>query len=116
MDKKIKMGGIQLALGNKFTAAPVHYHQHAMSHLLVGKKKWYMWPVRHSYYSNLPFIEELNRNQIRKEKYALKCIQNPGDIIYVPHRSSHSTMNLGSVNLGWSDEISYLPRNFYMFA
>ena len=33
-DKKIKMGGIQLAMGGKFSAAPVHYHQHAMSHLL----------------------------------------------------------------------------------
>lgn len=64
-----------------------HKHNAAFFLLLVGRKKWYMA-------ASSPPLEEPTHPEFYTTKSSHKCIQQPGEILYVPDEWYHEIFNL----------------------
>ena len=96
---------VQFYLGPAFSGAPPHHHNHAWNALAFGRKRWwacypivrqasgagerqrrrrFLWPPAHSFYSRLPIIDFLRdvypslppaRRPLEVRKTTRKCIE-----------------------------------------
>ena len=94
----------QLGLGGVGRGAPIHYHNYAFAHLVVGEKLWIFNPPRYTLYSNNPISMEMQSKEFKKRsENTLFCTQYAGDILFVPRLWSHGTLTL-KPSLSFSDE------------
>lgn len=88
---------VQLAIGGKGTGAPPHYHKAAVNTLFYGRKKWFLMPPTSTVYTSQSAQEWFSRRQDdpeRRHSSVLECVQQPGDLIFVPDFWGHATLNL----------------------
>lgn len=91
---------VQLAIGGKRTGAPPHYHKAAVNTLFYGRKKWFFMPPTSTVYTSQSAQEWLSsrhEHRAKREedgKTILECVQQPGDLIFVPDFWGHATLNL----------------------
>ena len=86
----------QFYLGAAGTGAPMHFHVHAYNVLVHGRKRWMVMPPRHGVYSKQHITSWLHGDykQHKADNEVLECIQEPGDVIYIPMDWSHGVLNL----------------------
>ena len=116
----------QFYLGGPGSGAPPHYHEDAWNVLAYGKKAWYIVPPSAAEYMTVPIHEYIlevlpktkdklvsttNKNITTSSTSSfwgpnsrpLTCIQEAGDVIYVPHGWGHGVLNLETV-IGYAVE------------
>ena len=82
---------VQLAIGPMDSGAPPHYHKAAVNTMFYGRKKWYLFPPKDAVYTSLSSKEWLERHGTEG---ALECVQQAGDVLFVPDFWGHGTINL----------------------
>ena len=88
--------GVQFYLGPAGSGAQPHMHEHAWNLAVHGAKRWMIWPPSRSFYAARPAREFAAEAvpTMGGEDAPLTCIQHSGDLLYVPAKWGHSTVNL----------------------
>merc|ERR1719491_1566189 len=73
------------------SGATLHWHAAALNILYVGRKKWRVRPPRHRGFTGM--TAQGVRDRIQGEPFALRCLQPPGDLFYIPDHWGHMTIN-----------------------
>ena len=112
-------------LGPAGSGAPVHFHGHAVNVLAYGAKRWFLYPpaaARYSKRAAQPFARDLHaaaaaaapeEAAAKKEREddgasawePLECVQEAGDLMFVPTLWAHGTLNLKQ-SIGVAYELS----------
>ena len=81
----------QFYQGAAGTGAPMHVHIDAWNCLVYGEKRWFLMPPFKGVYSAMPVMQWV------KSQYssinAIECVQQEGDVLYVPKYWSHAVLN-----------------------
>lgn len=87
---------IHFFLGSANSGAPFHIHADAINVITKGRKKWFIAPPIQALYSRKHIAQWLKEDYeaIAKEKRPLECVQEEGDIVYIPFDWGHATINL----------------------
>ena len=89
---------VQFAVGPRGSGAPVHYHKAAVNTLVYGRKQWWISPPRDAAFSNVPAADYIAADgpasAERAGRVVLRCVQWPGDVLYLPDYWGHATVNL----------------------
>lgn len=99
----------QFYLGTAGTGAPAHFHTHAYNVLVHGRKKWALMPPRAGLYSTQHiqvWRKSTEYKQMRAAGDLLECIQEPGDVLYVPTAWAHGVLNLDT-SVGYAMEFAF---------
>ena len=116
---------LQFFLGPAGSGAPVHFHGHAVNVLAYGAKRWFLYPpaaARYSKRAAQPFARDLHaaaaaaaseEAAAKKEREddgasawePLECVQEAGDLMFVPTLWAHGTLNLKQ-SIGVAYELS----------
>jgi hypothetical protein len=92
--------GVQLSIGGANSGATYHWHQAAWNALLVGgTRRWHFLRPRDTAHSRIPA-----RDQPAGE-HELTCVQEVGDVVYIPSSWGHRTVNEGDVVISVSKEV-----------
>ena len=80
---------------------------------MFGRKRWFLWPPSAAGYSAHPVLDYLadvhaNKTAADGRLRPLECIQEAGDVMYVPWQWGHMTLNLGEVQ-GMATEFDFCP-------
>ena len=92
----------QFYLGGPNTGAPFHYHHDAVNILAFGAKRWFLQPPSSAVYSveppliwfNRQIMENLSTNDPSDTSGIFECIQQEGDVLFVPESWGHATLNI----------------------
>lgn len=86
---------IHFFLGSSNSGAPFHIHADALNVITIGKKQWWLYPPTKALYSRKHVALWLKEDlaQMPEEDRPLACVQEAGDIIYVPFDWGHATLN-----------------------
>jgi histone arginine demethylase JMJD6 len=106
----------QLALGPLGSGSPLHFHEDAVNALVYGVKRWDLLPPSKTLFSiEPPWCPPTATGSGGSDDTsstsggtggsassvcgappdgAVRCVQLPGDLMYVPRRWAHSTLNL----------------------
>lgn len=105
-------------LGQKGTGAPHHVHSDALNLVVTGKKRWWVVTPRNSVWSKrhiLELADEGNGGPWKEpivgdsgthpddwdeENDPMECVQDAGDLVYVPADWGHAVMNLEDDTFG----------------
>lgn len=77
--------GSQFMWGPEGSGAPMHHHRDAWNGLVFGRKAWWFQPP--SVATSATFVSDQWVSDYR-------CVQEPGDFVYVPDSWSHAVYNL----------------------
>ena len=94
---------VQFYLGCAGSGAPNHFHSAAGNLLVYGRKAWYLQPPGAAAYSIIPAREYLRRYAEEADVLGLRCVQEAGDLLYVPSNWGHTTLNLRA-SVGFAQE------------
>ena len=88
----------QFFVGPPGSAAPMHFHEDAINALAFGRKHWALVPPHRAEFSTLPGLRWLEANVgldggSSRGVGAMQCMQEAGDIMYVPHGWGHAVIN-----------------------
>ncbi|CAK0862546.1 unnamed protein product [Prorocentrum cordatum] len=74
----------------------MHFHQDALNALAYGRKRWLMLPPPRAVYSKRHPLELLDdeRYLAGGDLETWECMQEAGDIMYVPNHWAHATINI----------------------
>ena len=81
----------QFYLGKAKMGAPMHMHIDAWNILVYGQKRWFIMPPFQGYYSAQPIMEWFEAEY--PKIHVLECMQEAGDILYIPKYWSHAVLN-----------------------
>lgn len=87
-------------VGSSMSGINFHSHTDAYNGLVSGRKRWLIYDHRrvreppHRAYGTLRWLREV-LPRVAAEEAPLQCMQEPGDLIYVPQGFWHATINLG---------------------
>ena len=87
----------QFGLGPACAGAPLHYHEDAWNLLLDGAKLWWLQPPHERAYSSVPPARALMAAHEPTDvgsRHGVLCLQQPGDLLYVPRHWAHRTLNV----------------------
>lgn len=89
---KVQRLSTQFSVGGVLMGAPFHYHPAATNTLFYGRKLWFLASPADGGWSN----EAPYRSLLRVGVYpgARRCVQEAGDILFVPESWSHATICL----------------------
>ena len=99
-------------LGAAGSGAPFHSHNAAWNYLAYGKKKWALitpdealWSVKSAWSF---FMEDMARmsKDLQTQTPPLTCTQHSGDLIVLPPRWGHTTLNLRN-SIGIAREFNF---------
>ena len=75
----------RFSLGPAGSGAPPHFHGHAWNALIYGKKRWFLFPPTHAFFSSLTQLEWYNTRYHRHtEIFPLRCA-----IIFMLYHDNH---------------------------
>eukprot|EP00055_Hartaetosiga_balthica_P015073 m.86761 g.86761 ORF g.86761 m.86761 type:complete len:768 (-) comp8771_c0_seq2:285-2588(-) len=98
----------QFYLGPAGSGAPMHVHSGAWNALVFGRKRWYLVPPAHAFYSiehPRDFVEEVLPG-LKTAKAVLECVQESGDVLFVPEMWSHAILNEAE-SIGFASEFAW---------
>ncbi|KAK7474977.1 hypothetical protein BaRGS_00033788 [Batillaria attramentaria] len=76
-----------------------HTHYDAWNGMVFGKKRWFVYPDNKSPPGGMKFTNrewyEIIYPKLTREHRPLECVQEEGEIIYVPEGYYHAVMNIG---------------------
>lgn len=85
-------GNTQFGLGPLGSGSSPHYHTHAYNLVILGKKKWYLYPPPHQ------AMSRAHPTHLAEHPAAgpapLSCEQSAGDVMYIPMDWGHAIVNL----------------------
>lgn len=86
----------QLFLGPALSGAPMHFHQDALNALIFGRKSWWLVPPAQGSFSTFPALQWYRewRGNSSGRPLTMECVQEAGDIMYVPAAWGHALLNL----------------------
>jgi hypothetical protein len=96
-------GTLQFSLGAALSGTPLHWHNDAINHLVRGRKLWTLQAPPHATYSRVH--AQLEVTMPVGDGDALRCVQEAGDVIFVPDSWGHAVLNL--------DESAAYASTFY---
>jgi hypothetical protein len=129
-----------LSLGASRTGLPFHEHGETWLALVHGEKRWFVYPPGYSLpsyalpknplepvyqwlvdmYESLedldtpPLVKGIMGGNFRREEEdyrPLECVQQPGDVIFLPRGWSHMTMNVGeAIGIGGQAALPAIDR------
>lgn len=119
----------QFGLGPACAGAPFHFHEDAWNVLFAGAKLWWLRPPQERTYSKLPPARvSMTRAASGSERWTglrgtggggdgngVLCIQQPGDLIFVPRHWAHQTLNL-QLGVGLAGEYSITTHPPWLLA
>ncbi|CAG5132383.1 unnamed protein product [Candidula unifasciata] len=88
-------------LGSSMTGVVFHKHSDTWNGVVYGSKRWFLYPntktppggVHHGF-SVLEWVDHVYPNLTDVDK-PIECVQQPGEILYLPEGTYHATLNLG---------------------
>ena len=89
------------------SGAPNHFHVNAANILVYGRKRWFLSHPNDATYSREHVVEWLERKGGYDQSRVLECVQQPGDLIFVPTSWGHAVLNL-QTSIGAAFEILHL--------
>ena len=96
--RSIEYSNYQFMIAPKHTGASPHFHNSAVNVLFSGQKMWYMFPPSSNFYSTMPvhqWFERFDKMDSKNKPQYVQCIQNPGDVVYVPDHWGHAVLSIG---------------------
>ncbi|KAK7102585.1 uncharacterized protein [Littorina saxatilis] len=88
-------------LGASGSGVVFHKHADTWNGVVFGKKRWFLYPMHHTPpggvhhgYSILDWFELVYPN-LTAEQRPLECVQEGGEILYLPEGFYHATLNIG---------------------
>merc|ERR1712153_267595 len=61
---------------------------------LVGRKRWFFVPPGNNFWSRKPISTWFDSDYAKMPKPLFQCVQEPGDVIYVPEVYGHAVLNV----------------------
>ena len=95
----------------------MHFHNAALNTLVYGRKRWFMLSKHDAYYSRTPALHWFRGSSgyaydaLKKSGHLFECIQQPGDVIYVPESWAHGVLNVETsvgVAMEYRNEVTIL--------
>jgi hypothetical protein len=110
--KRMSRNSPHFYLGNRGTGTTVHFHSHSYNVLVHGRKRWVLLPPRHAVYSTKHIQQWLAAElpMLKQQGRSLECIQEPGDVLYVPRHWGHGVVNLAE-SVGYAMQFSDMARD-----
>ena len=103
------LASTQFSLGPVGSGSPPHYHMAAVNTLVYGRKKWTLLPPADAIYGAMPVREwhaAGGPEALRAEgRQVLECVQQPGDVVYVPDHWGHAVLNV-EPSVGFATEVA----------
>jgi ribosomal protein L16 Arg81 hydroxylase len=93
-------------LGAAHTGASVHFHSNAVNMLIHGRKRWTLFAPRHRLYSTKHIVQWSKEDLPRMQGKAMHCMQEPGDVLFIPEQWGHGTENLAE-SVGYAMEFEF---------
>mmetsp|Transcript_2583 Transcript_2583/g.5889 ORF Transcript_2583/g.5889 Transcript_2583/m.5889 type:complete len:575 (-) Transcript_2583:159-1883(-) len=103
----------QLFLGPEGAGSPMHFHNNAFNIVVFGAKRWFLLPPTQRVYSKVKAQNWAHSQTRRVRKSVLECVQNEGDIMYVPFAWAHGVTNLAdtvALTLEWGYREEHLNQ------
>ena len=103
----------QFFVGPAASAAPMHFHEDAINALAFGRKRWALVPPHRAEFSTVPGLQWFDaavglgggNGTGKGSGGVLQCVQEAGDIMYVPHGWGHAVLNtMASIGLATNFE------------
>jgi len=109
----------EFILGPGLSGSPLHFHNDAWNALIFGKKRWFLLPPASTQRSNLhptawvPAASGSNSPRLQHRPiYMKECVQEAGDLLFVPLHWGHATLNLqDSVGIASEFSTKFTPHS-----
>ncbi|CAL1543347.1 unnamed protein product [Lymnaea stagnalis] len=103
-------------LGSSMTGVVFHKHSDTWNGVVYGQKRWFLYPTNksppggiHHGYSLLDWVNNVYPNLPEADK-PMECVQEAGEILYLPEGMYHATLNLGdTIALAIQKKTATLP-------
>ena len=92
----VEYSNYQFMIAPKLSGASPHFHNSAVNVLFTGQKVWYLFPPSSNFFTTMPVNQWVRQFEARppgEQQPHIKCVQNPGDIIYVPDMWGHAVLS-----------------------
>ena len=83
----------------------------AWNALVYGRKQWYLLPPPHAVYSIDHPLAWVKDSLPSLSAHVLECVQEQGDVIYVPELWGHGVVNLEE-SIGFASEFLFGAAEF----
>lgn len=106
-DESGGVGGMHFYLGRPGSGAPFHIHADAVNAVVAGSKRWFVYTPKRTLYSRTPVQEWIDNDYTKLEEAdkPLECIQEAGDVVYIPLDWGHAVVNLEENTFGYALEL-----------
>eukprot|EP00931_Biecheleriopsis_adriatica_P000300 TRINITY_DN100319_c0_g1_i1.p1 TRINITY_DN100319_c0_g1~~TRINITY_DN100319_c0_g1_i1.p1 ORF type:complete len:484 (+),score=90.11 TRINITY_DN100319_c0_g1_i1:59-1453(+) len=101
----VQVAARQFYLGPPNSGAPMHFHKEALNVLAYGRKRWFLLPPERAVYSKVPVADWMKAG---RAEGSLECVQEAGDVLFVPSRWAHATLNV-EASIGVAYELGVFP-------
>ena len=103
-------------MGGSRSGVSFHKHADAWNGVVYGRKRWFLYPPETTPpggvwpgFSQLEWFRKVYP-QLDDAKLPLECIQEAGEILYLPESYYHGTLNIGdTLAVGWQKKEAVLP-------
>lgn len=103
----------QFFLSANGTGAPLHFHTHAINALVYGRKRWFAVAPRFEVTARQDVAAWAGDGRTKMEADGVvvhECIQEQGDVLYIPEHWSHAVLNLAeSVGIATEFTLNHPP-------
>ncbi|KAH3876399.1 uncharacterized protein LOC127868474 isoform X3 [Dreissena polymorpha] len=109
-------------LGSSGSGVSFHKHADAWNGVVFGRKRWFLYPVEQTPpggvypgYTMREWIEHIYPTLTAVNR-PIECIQEPGEILYLPESTYHGTVNLGdtiALGIQKKEAVTTVEKLFY---
>ena len=92
------------SIGKDGAGLPLHEHAQTWSELIIGRKRWSIYHPTHRplpppgfspMQTHVEWLLGENYTMLAPEQKPLECVQQPGEVVYLPDGWLHGTVSLG---------------------